>query len=136
MWYRRYILAPRVDGPSALFKGRHNRSLLMIRRISIVLLSIGAVSAVGSLAGCSGGFGKGGQVTQRAMEQVQQDHTDEWMAIAGVEGVVIGLFEDKLCIKIFSSVAPEQLRDKIPSTVEGYPVIIEETGTFHKLEQW
>jgi hypothetical protein len=57
------------------------------------------------------------------------------MAIDGVEGVAIGLFEDKPCIKIFSSRKPSELRDEIPSNVEGYPVIIEQTGTFRALDQ-
>lgn len=125
----------RADGPPVLFTGRHGRSLSMVRRISIVLLSIGAVGAVGNFAGCSRGAGKGGQVPERTIEQVQEAHTAAWMAIPGVEGTAIGLFEGKPCIKVFSSVEPEQLRDKIPSIVEGYPVIIEETGTFHKLDQ-
>lgn len=98
----------------------------------MVLLSFGAV---GSFAGCSDGVGKGDQVPKRTIEQVQQAHTADWMTVPGVEGTAIGLFEGKPCIKVFSSIAPEQLRDKIPSTVEGYPVIIEETGTFHKLNQ-
>jgi hypothetical protein len=74
-------------------------------------------------------------VPERAIEKVQQDHTDEWMAIPGVEGTAIGLFEDKPCIKIFSSIKAEQLRDKIPTTIKGFPVIIEETGTFRALGQ-
>ena len=72
---------------------------------------------------------------ERTIEQVLKDNTDKWMAIPGVEGIAIGLFEDKPCIKIFTSSKPQQLRDKIPSTVEGYPVIIEETGEFRALEQ-
>ena len=57
------------------------------------------------------------------------------MAIEGVEGVAIGLFEDKPCIKIFSSRKTEDLRGQIPRKVEGYPVIIEESGTFRAPEQ-
>ena len=57
------------------------------------------------------------------------------MAIPGVEGTAIGLFEDEPCIKIFSSGRTDELRGKIPPIVEGYPVIIEEMGTFHKLDQ-
>ena len=110
----------------------------MIRHISIAQLSVCVVCAVGSLVGCSesdvGEFEKGGRMSERTIEQVQEENTNEWMAIPGVEGTAIGLFEGKPCIKVFSSVAPEQLRDKIPSTVEGYPVIIEETGAFHKLD--
>ena len=111
----------------------------MSRWISIVLLNIGAISAAGILAGCSysgpSGLEKGQSMPERTIEQVQEEHTDEWMAIPGVEGTAIGLFEDKPCIKIFTSSKPQQIRDKIPSTVEGYPVIIEETGAFRALDQ-
>ena len=72
---------------------------------------------------------------ERTIEQVQEEHTDDWMAIPGVEGIAIGLFEDKPCIKIFTSSKPQQLRANIPSTIEGYPVVIEETGEFRTLEQ-
>jgi len=56
------------------------------------------------------------------------------MAIPGVEGTAIGLFEDKPCIMILSSVAPRQLRSKIPGTLNGYQVVIRQTGTFRALE--
>ena len=112
----------------------------MVRWSVIVLLNIGAMSAAGILVGCGsyagpGGLEKGQPMTERTIEQVQEEHTDEWMAIPVVEGTAIGLFEGKPCIKIFPSRKPQQLRGKIPSTVEGYPVIIEETGTFRALEQ-
>ena len=71
----------------------------------------------------------------KTIEQVQEEHTDEWMAMDGVEGTAIGLFEGKTCIKIFSSKKAEDMRGMIPSTIEGYPVIIEETGTFRALDQ-
>ena len=71
----------------------------------------------------------------KTIEQVQQEHTDGWMAIPGVEGTAIGLFEGEPCIMILASGDPQQLRATIPSTVEGYPVIIERTGTFRALEQ-
>ena len=71
----------------------------------------------------------------KTINQVLKYRTTEWMAISGVEGTAIGLFEDKPCIKIFSSRKAEELRAKIPTTIEGYPVIIEETGSFRALEQ-
>ena len=70
----------------------------------------------------------------KTIEQVQQEHMDEWMALPGVEGTAIGLYGGKPCIKIFTSSKPQQLRDKIPSTVDGYLVIIEETGEFRALD--
>ncbi len=69
------------------------------------------------------------------IEQVQEAHTDEWMAMPGVEGTAIGMSTDKPCILILSSVKASQLRGKIPSTVQGYPVIIQETGTFRALDE-
>jgi len=110
----------------------------MIREIVIVLLNIGIMTTAGNLAGCSytghGGLEKGRTMPERTIEQVQEEHTDGWMAIHGVEGTAIGLFEGKPCIKIFTSSKSQQLRANIPSTIEGYPVVIEETGTFQALE--
>ncbi|MBA7697669.1 hypothetical protein ES703_106337 [subsurface metagenome] len=110
----------------------------MVRRIVIVLLNICAISAAGSVTGCSysgpSDLEQGGVMPDKTIEQVLKERTDEWMGIPGVEGTAIGLFEDKPCIKIFTSSKPQQIRDKIPSTVEGYPVIIEETGEFRALE--
>lgn len=81
------------------------------------------------------GSEKGRSMPQRSIEQVLKDHSDQWLAIPGVEGAAIGLFEDKPCIKIFASSSRQNLQDKIPSPVEGYTVIIEETGKFRASEQ-
>jgi len=110
----------------------------MVKQIAIVLLNIGAMTTAGILAGCShtgpSDLEKGRTMPERTIEQVQEEHTDDWMAIPGVEGTAIGLSEGKPCIKIFSSKKPHEIRAKIPSTVEGYPVIIEETGAFRALD--
>ncbi len=110
----------------------------MVRWIVIVLLNICTIIAAGIFTGCSysgaGCLEKGRTMPKRTIEQVQEEHTDDWMAIPGVEGTAIGLFEGKPCIKIFTSSKSRQLRDKIPSTVEGHTVIIEETGAFRALD--
>ena len=111
----------------------------MIRWISIFMLNIGAISAASILVGCSDADPsnpeKGRSMPERTIQQVQEEHTDEWMTIDGIEGTAVGLFEGKPCIKIFSSKKAEELRGIIPSTVDGYPVIIEETGIFRALDQ-
>jgi len=123
----------------AFLKGRQNRKLSMCRRIAVVLLSIGATTAAGSLTGCCytgpTDLAKGEFMSGKTIEQVQEEHTDDWMVIPGVEGTAIGLFEGKACIKIFSSMQIEELRAQIPSVVDGYPVIIEEAGTFRALDE-
>ena len=110
----------------------------MVREIAIVLLKIGAIITAGNLAGCfytgPTELEKGQSMPERTIGQVQEEYTDAWMAIPGVEGTAIGLYEGKPCIKIFTSSKPQQLRNKIPSTIEGYPVIVEETGEFRALD--
>jgi hypothetical protein len=100
---------------------------------------IGAMVIANNLSGCdgieSGNVGKGGPMTERSIEEVLKDKTNEWMSIDGVEGVAIGEHKGNSCIRIFTSINPKNLRDKIPSSVDGYPVIIEKTGRFGALEQ-
>ena len=71
---------------------------------------------------------------RRTIKQVQDAYTDKWMAIPGVEGTGIGLCGDKPCIKVFSSRTAKELQEMIPQTIEGYPVTIEETGSFRAFE--
>lgn len=73
-------------------------------------------------------------MSEKTIEQVLEERTDQWMAIPGVEGTAIGLFKDQPCIMVLSSVAPRQLRSKIPETLNGYQVVIRQTGTFRALE--
>jgi hypothetical protein len=104
-----------------------------------IVLSVCAVCVVGIWGGCSrsndGESEQGQQMPQKTIEQVQEAHTDEWLAIPGVEGTAIGLFKGKPCIKVFASVKAQELCARIPASVEGYPVIIEETGTFRALDK-
>ena len=71
----------------------------------------------------------------RTIEQVHEAYTHEWIAIPGIQGTAIGFFEDKPCIRVFSSRPAEELQPPIPSVVEGYPVIIEVIGTFRALDE-
>lgn len=94
---------------------------------------------VGIVGSCFRGdtdkFEKGKQMSGKTIQQVQKERTREWMAIDGVEGTAIGLYKGKLCIKIFSSKKAEDLQEEIPSIIEGYQVIIEQTGTFRALDR-
>ena len=74
-------------------------------------------------------------MSQKPIEQVQKEHANHWLTIDGVEGTAIGLYKGETCIKIYSSKKAEDLREKIPSTVGGYQVIIEEAGAFRALDR-
>lgn len=65
---------------------------------------------------------------------VMEAHVDELMAIAGVVGVAIGALEDgSPCITVLLAEDTPELRGKIPSELEGYPVVINVTGEIKAL---
>lgn len=78
---------------------------------------------------------KGAAMPTKTIEQAQQDHTDAWMAIPGVAGTGIGQDQGKPCILVFTASNTEQIRQKIPSLVEGYPVIVQYIGEVRALDK-
>ena len=117
----------------------HLQALCMIKCIAIIVLGMGGVAVGVGLCGCSESratrLEKGELMPDKTIEQVLSERTDAWMKIPGVVGTAIGMSEGKPCIKVLTSTRPQELRDKIPSTVESYPVIIEETGEFRALDR-
>jgi hypothetical protein len=74
-------------------------------------------------------------MTGKTIQQVQEEHTDKWMAIPGVVGTGIGQCDGKPCILILTASDTEQVRQKIPSTVEGYPVVVQHIGEVRALDK-
>jgi hypothetical protein len=111
---------------------------LVSRQIPLIVLSIGVITIAAGLSGCqqstASSHQKGGRMPGKTIEQALNERTDEWMAIPGVAGVAIGELKGKPCIRIFTSRRPDELHSKIPSTVDGYPVIVEQTGPIRALE--
>ncbi|MGE5431712.1 MAG: hypothetical protein ACM3QX_11595 [Syntrophomonadaceae bacterium] len=71
---------------------------------------------------------------KRSIEEVMNAHTDELMAIPDVNGVYIGELEDgQECITVMVTKKTELHKKKIPGKLEGYPVVIEETGEVRPL---
>ena len=60
--------------------------------------------------------------------EVLAKHTEEWMAITGVVGTAEGRKNGKPCITIMVDSLTSALRNKLPKTADGYPVVIQETG--------
>ncbi len=70
----------------------------------------------------------------RDINAVMQDHTAELMALPGVVGVYIGAREDSiLCIRVMVVAKTPELEKKIPPSLEGHPVEIEETGVIRPM---
>jgi hypothetical protein len=88
---------------------------------------------IGCLGGCtdkkSKQLGTGENMSGKTIEQVLGENTGRWLKIDLVVGVAIGMLEDKPCIRILVGSDPDQVRKQIPENVEGYAVVIEETGT-------
>jgi hypothetical protein len=110
----------------------------MKRLIAIFVLLVGGILASSILGGCSNIDDEitenESEVANKTIEQVQDAHTNEWMDIPGVEGTGIALCDGNPCIVIFSSKSAEELKDRIPATLDGYPIVIREAGNFNAFE--
>lgn len=62
------------------------------------------------------------------IEQVLKQHTDRLMSIPGVVGTAIGECAGRACIMVLVVNKTPDLMKKIPSTLQGFPVGVEETG--------
>jgi hypothetical protein len=62
------------------------------------------------------------------IESVLKLHSDSLMAVMGVVGTAIGEDAGKPCIKVYVAKRTIVIETKIPKSLEGYPVVLEETG--------
>jgi hypothetical protein len=69
-------------------------------------------------------------VPVRPLEEVLRERTDRLMAMPGVVGIAEGLCDGRPCIKVFVAKKTAAVLKAIPASVEGYPVVVEETGEF------
>lgn len=68
-------------------------------------------------------------MSKPSIKEVIQQHSSEILSIPGVVGIYEG--ETKAgnpCIKIMTEKESQEIEDKIPKSLNGYPVIIEVTG--------
>jgi hypothetical protein len=71
----------------------------------------------------------------RDINDVLRDHDDRLLALPGVVGVYVGLLEDEktACLKVMVARMTPELKRAIPKTLEGYTVVIEETGVIRPM---
>jgi hypothetical protein len=77
--------------------------------------------------------GREEEMPGKKIEEVLKEHTPELMSTPGVVGTAQGLCDGQPCIKVFAVEKTPDLEERIPDTLEGYPVVIEETGKFRAL---
>ncbi len=116
---------------------RSTRTRWFYTSLKMSIFTIGTVALIG-IVGCAkktvseaGGQKK---MPAKTIEAVLKEHTDKWMSIPGVVGTAIGEFDGKPCIKVLVVKKTQELTKVIPSRVEGFPVVIQETGEIRALE--
>jgi hypothetical protein len=65
--------------------------------------------------------------------EVLKKHTKSFMSVPGVVGTAQGLCDGNPCIKVLVTDEFSKSEQKIPGSVEGYPVVIEKTGEIRPL---
>jgi hypothetical protein len=104
-------------------------------RVALCFSAACALLMTGVAGGCAARSTEGARpMDHKTIEQVQQEHTDAWMAVPGVIGTGIGRCEGKPCILVFTASNTEQVRRTIPSTVGGYPVVVQHMGEIRALD--
>lgn len=93
------------------------------------------VVVIVALAGCPSDMKKKEQEKITHLSKVLDRHKDDLLKIEGVVGTYIGLDEnDQICIKIMVLKKTAELEKRLPKTLEGQRVVIEETGEIIPLE--
>lgn len=74
-------------------------------------------------------------MAKRDINDVLRDHDDKLLAVPGVVGVYVGLLDDGTtqCLKVMVERKTPELAKKIPETLEGYRVVLEETGAIRPM---
>ncbi len=111
--------------------------MLIWKFLNTVIFSIGMIVLVCVVMGCvdkTANDQEGEkQVTAKTIVEVLKEHTEELMSLPGVVGTAQGLCNDKPCIKVYVIEKTPELAQKIPDIIEGYQVVIQETGEIRAL---
>ena len=74
-------------------------------------------------------------VAAKTIEEVLSQHARDLLAVPGVVGVAQGQCGDRPCLRVYVTQKTPELEHKIPVHLEGYPVVIEETGEIRALPE-
>ena len=71
---------------------------------------------------------------QKTIQEVLTIHTPDLMSIPGVVGTAQGKKNGKDCVLVLVVKKTPEITKKIPSSLEDFPVIIQETGEIRSLD--
>jgi hypothetical protein len=92
----------------------------------------------GAMAACNRAepvTGAGNVMAGMTIDEAVKQHATRLMSVPGVVGVAVSKCDGKPCIRVLVVEKTPELRSKIPSTLEGYPVVLEETGPLRPLDR-
>ncbi len=108
---------------------------MRIRILAIVLASAGNAALAGACSqNDTAEYEELGEMPAKSIEQVLQEHTEEWLSIPGVVGTAIGACDGEPCIRILAAERTTELLERIPPAIDGYPVDVQVSGPIRALE--
>jgi hypothetical protein len=72
--------------------------------------------------------------TNRSVEQVFDSHRDSLLSIPGVVGAGIAKLDGKPCIMLMVKEKSQYVEGQIPKEIDGYRVIVHETGELKAMD--
>ncbi len=74
---------------------------------------------------------------QKDIDEVLKENGKQLMSIPGVVGVYVGMLEDgkTLCLVVMVEKKTPDLNRRIPKQLEGYKVVIEESGPIRPMRK-
>jgi hypothetical protein len=110
--------------------------VLKIGICPVLFISLLSIACSTTIQGQVKQTGQQESMTGKDINVVLKDHDRELLAIPGVVGVYVGLLPDDKtpCLKVMVVEETEDLKRRIPKSIEGYPVLIEESGVIRPLE--
>jgi len=70
----------------------------------------------------------------KTLSDVIAEHLDAFFALEDVAGVAEGMLDGTPCIKIYLVQANSRTSLELPDEIDGYPVVVEITGSFSKTQ--
>ena len=117
---------------------RHKRSFAEKSRVPAILRLLLFLWFAATMVSCSREQAEIGQedpsMPNKSLEEILQEYTDSLMTMSGVMGTAQGLCDGEPCIRVFVIKKSDELMGQIPPMIEGYPVDVQETGEFRKLD--
>jgi hypothetical protein len=101
-----------------------DRARLSSRRAA----GLGALAVAAWIGGCRAGGGAMTGQPQSPIQQVLERHTDSLLEVPAVVGVAQGESGGRPVIQVLVAHRTPELEARLPRTLDGYPVVIVETG--------